>query len=186
MVVFVQGSDDHDVKYEYLMFQSRFTYNYPDSYEHFIRLDQCEFLQDLWGFATGAYQESFGVFRFRHKGSGEEVDKFFKILEGGSAYSILRKYNRLEWDQFFCPNTFSKKHLMYRSMQDSGLSWCETDGKNPCDFTPKPSLVWQTSPERGAFGDRKRFAKAKLEPYRLLHFLREGIPEYPTFAAHGS
>lgn len=100
------------------------------------------FLRQFW-----ADYSSFGILAFRHR----ETKRFIERPIQPSQLTIstaLSHYNRWDWDQYFCPNTFFEPNRRKQFARDTRLAWCDVDEADPFGFRPPPSVVWETSPWR--------------------------------------
>ena len=77
------------------------------------------------------------------------VQEFVQIDADMCVVDLLRHYSRHEWDQYFGPNTYTRKDRKITSVsQECWFGWCDVDQADPFAFKPKPSVVWETSPGR--------------------------------------
>ncbi|MEQ8659148.1 MAG: DNA-primase RepB domain-containing protein [Hyphomicrobiales bacterium] len=112
-----------------------------------IRDQEC-FLAHLWNGYTMADYPSYGLFAFRHRKTMQFVEKSMQITGLEKAREILAKYNRWDWDQYFCPNMFCEPKRQKPFARNTRLAWCDIDEADPFDFKPSPSMVWETSQRR--------------------------------------
>lgn len=116
--------------------------------DHKTVRDQERFLARLWNGYTMADYPSFGLFAFRHRKTNKFVEISTEIMLRIKSDGILERYNRWDWDQYFCPNMFYEAKRQKPYARNTRLAWCDVDEANPFDFAPHPSIVWQTSPGR--------------------------------------
>lgn len=112
-----------------------------------IRDQEC-FLAHLWNGYTMADYPSYGLFAFRHRKTMQFVEKSMQITGLEKAREILAKYNRWDWDQYFCPNMFCEPKRQKKLARDTRHALCDVDEADPFAFKPHPSMVWETSPSR--------------------------------------
>ena len=111
--------------------------------------DQDEFLFAIWGPQVGDGAKTYASLCFRKKGSTRMVQEFVQIDDDMCVVDLLRHYSRHEWDQYFGPNTYTRKDRKITSVsQECWFGWCDVDKADPLAFKPKPSVVWETSPGR--------------------------------------
>jgi RepB DNA-primase from phage plasmid len=104
------------------------------------------FLQDIWSdFADG----SFMFLAFKKVTTGKWRDHAIKHPDFQSTVSdLLRRYSRWDYDQYFCPNSFSEPRRKQQYALPTPFSWCDMDESAPNAYRPIPNLVWRTSPSR--------------------------------------
>ena len=61
---------------------------------------------------------------------------------------LLHEFNRWDYDQYFCPNPFSKPRRKKQYALPTRFGWCDMDESDPEEYDPWASLVWRTSPKR--------------------------------------
>lgn len=110
--------------------------------------DQEFFLARLWNSFTMADDPSFGLFAFRHKKTNQFVERSMKITGLAKSNGLLAKYNRWDWDQYYCPNMFSDPQRLKPFATETPYAWCDVDEADPFTFELHPSIVWETSPGR--------------------------------------
>lgn len=104
------------------------------------------FLQDVWcDIASG----SFTFLAFKKVTTGKWSDHAVEHPDFQSSVSdLLRRYSRWDYDQYFCPNSFSEPRRKQQYALPTPFSWCDMDESAPNAYDPLPSLVWRTSPRR--------------------------------------
>jgi hypothetical protein len=104
------------------------------------------FLRDVWSdFASG----SFTFLAFKKVTTGKWSDHAVEHPDFQSTVSdLLRRYSRWDYDQYFCPNSFSEPRRKQQYALPTPFSWCDMDESAPNAYDPRPSLVWRTSPQR--------------------------------------
>ncbi|ATN32985.1 hypothetical protein ACO34A_04115 [Rhizobium sp. ACO-34A] len=110
--------------------------------------DQELFLARLWDGFTMADYPSYGLFAFRHRKTGQFVEKSMQITGLAKSNGLLAQYSRWDWDQYFCPNMFSEPKRLKKFARDTRYALCDVDDADPFAFEPHPSIVWQTSEVR--------------------------------------
>ena len=110
--------------------------------------DQERFLRQFWDGITMADYPSYGIFAFRHRRTKKFVEKPMQITGFAKSNGLLAKFNRWDWDQYFCPNMFFEPKRKKEFARDTRLAWCDNDEADPFAFSPNPSVVWETSPGR--------------------------------------
>ncbi len=111
--------------------------------------EQDEFLFAIWGPQVWDSVKTYAALCFSKKGRSKMVQEFVQVDDNMSVADILRSYCRNEWDQYFCPNTYTRKNTKLSSVfHDCWFGWCDVDEADPFSFKPEPSIVWQTSPGR--------------------------------------
>lgn len=104
------------------------------------------FLQDVWGdFTSGSF--TFLAFKKVNKKTWidhavEHSDRLSDVTD------LLRHYSRWDYDQYFCPNSFSEPRRKQQYALPTPFSWCDMDESAPNAYDPLPSVVWRTSPRR--------------------------------------
>lgn len=111
-----------------------------------IVCDQANFLQRLWSF--NRLETAFGCLTFRKAGSARFEDQFLAASDMHDLADLLLEFSRDEYDQYFCPNTFSRPSRLAEHVRSTSLGWCDIDEADPALFQPQPSLLWRTSPGR--------------------------------------
>lgn len=111
--------------------------------------DQDEFLFAIWGPQVWDSVTTYASLCFRRKGSTRMVQEFAQVEDNICVVDLLCSYSRHDWDQYFCPNLFTRKDRKLDSVfQDCWFGWCDVDKADPFAFKPTPSVVWETSPGR--------------------------------------
>ncbi|MFK5979717.1 MAG: DNA-primase RepB domain-containing protein [Rhizobiaceae bacterium] len=160
--------------------QNKYKYLFSDleDDEATIRDQKC-FLGNFWDGYTMADYPSYGIFAFRHRTTKKFVEKSVQIFLPlpKTIPSLLKKYNRWGWDQYFCPNMFFEPRRKKEFARDTRLAWCDVDEADPNAFKPHPSIIWETSPGRTQtlwiWG--KEYSPEKAEAYsRSLTYRHRG------------
>lgn len=116
--------------------------------EHVLR-SQFWFLQDVWDFWDNISDPVYTFLGFKEVATGKWVEH---AVEAGGALAevskLLTKYSRYDYDQYFCPNPFSKPRRKRKFALPTRFGWCDIDDADPEAFDPWPSLIWETSPNR--------------------------------------
>jgi len=73
-------------------------------------------------------------------------DRFFNLWNLNPVRTALTHCDRHQYDQYFSPNIYARPRRTIGEVLMTRLSWCDVDRADPYAFTPKPSIVWQTSP----------------------------------------
>ncbi len=139
--------------------------------------DQERFLRQFWDGITMADYPSFGLFAFRHRKTKNFVEQPKQISGLVKFCCLLEKYNRWDWDQYFCPNMFFEPRRKKEFARDSRLAWCDVDEADPYEFKPHPSIILKTSPERtqALWVWNKKYAPERAEAYsRSLTYRHHG------------
>ncbi|MGJ8529393.1 hypothetical protein [Maritalea sp.] len=148
---------------------ARIFQDYEDD-EHVLR-SQYGFLQDVWDFCEDISDPVYTFLAFKEVTTGKWVEH---AVEAGGALNevtkLLTKHSRYDYDQYFCPNPFSKPWRKRQFALPTRFSWCDIDDGDPEEFDPLPSLVWETSPDRTqglwsldqtlAVGEAEQYSKA--------------------------
>lgn len=116
-----------------------------------VTRSQFQFFQDIWDFCGGPKGTIFTFLAFKRVADGKWIDKPIKSRNGGFStdiFKLLTEFNRWDYDQYFCPNAFSKPRRKSRYALPTRFGWCDIDESDPGAYDPWPSLVWQTSPNR--------------------------------------
>lgn len=125
----------------------RLFHDYEDDYD--VLCSQFWLLTDIWSAAFEKTEKAFVFLAFRCVESGKwhehAIEKHEANLE---ICRLLESYSRWEYDQYFCPNLFSKPRRKRKYALETSFGWCDIDGSNPEDYEPGPSLLWETSPGR--------------------------------------
>lgn len=111
-----------------------------------IVCDQANFLQKVWSF--NRLETAFGCLTFRKAGAARFQDHFLAAKDMHDLADLLLEYSRDEYDQYFCPNMFSRPSRLAEHVRSTSLGWCDIDEADPAFFQPQPSLLWRTSPGR--------------------------------------
>ncbi|WP_321447322.1 DNA-primase RepB domain-containing protein [uncultured Cohaesibacter sp.] len=106
---------------------------------------QEQFLRRFWDGFTMADYPSYGLFSFKHRKTGRFVEEPMLITGLAKSNGLLARYNRWDWDQYFCPNMFSEPKRLKEYARDTRYAWCDVDDANPKIFEPHPSIIWETS-----------------------------------------
>jgi hypothetical protein len=113
---------------------------------------QFHFLQDIWDFSYGnSGDHTYAFLGFKDAVTGkwfEEVVPESAISSYPEMKELLSRYPRWSYDQYFCPNSFSKPRRKSEFALPTRFGWCDMDESDPEDYDPWPSLVWETSPDR--------------------------------------
>lgn len=125
----------------------KYLFNDLEDDEATIR-DQERFLRQFWDGITMADYPSYGIFAFRHRRTKKFVEKPMQITGFAKSNGLLAKFNRWDWDQYFCPNMFFESKRKKEFARDTRLAWCDNDEADPFAFSPNPSVVWETSQGR--------------------------------------
>ena len=111
-----------------------------------IAREQTDLLALLWQLDTR--RPSFGCVSFRKAGTQRFEDRFLCAADLDYLPNLLLDFDRDKYDQYFCPNTFSRPSRQAEHVRKTRLAWCDIDEADPSAFNPKPSLLWRTSPGR--------------------------------------
>jgi hypothetical protein len=89
---------------------------------------------------------------------------------------LLIEFSRDEYDQYFCPNTFSQPKRRAEFVCNTSLGWCDIDEADPALFLPQPSLLWRTSRGRtqGIWFWNKTYSSIKATHYSKVLAYRFG------------
>lgn len=130
---------------------------HPDEYLHlFGDLDddaatvkaQERFLRQFWDGITMADYPSFGILAFRNRRTKKFIERPVQVTGLATSNGLLTRYNRWDWDQYFCPNMFFEPNRKKQFARETRLAWCDVDEADPFGFLLSPSVVWETSPGR--------------------------------------
>lgn len=116
--------------------------------ERVVIKDQEEFLFALWEPHLECPDELFVNLCFRKRGTRRMIHKFRSLKSGMRLSTLLWKYDRHHFDQYFSPNVYVRRDRRLVSVADSWLGWSDVDSADPYAFKPHPSMIWQTSPGR--------------------------------------
>lgn len=96
--------------------------------EHVIR-SQKQFLQDVWNdIAEGSYT----FLAFKQVTTGKWEDHAIKnAVSWRETLDLLREYSRWDYNQYFCPNSFSDKRRKTQYALRTRLGWCDMDHSDP-------------------------------------------------------
>lgn len=121
--------------------------DYEDDYD--VLCSQFWLLSDIWERTFEQFESAFAFLAFRCVETGRWHEHAISKSESNlEVCRLLESYSRWEFDQYFCPNLFSKPRRQRRHALKTRFGWCDIDGSNPEDYDPDPSLVWETSPGR--------------------------------------
>ncbi|QXT39429.1 DNA-primase RepB domain-containing protein [Gymnodinialimonas ceratoperidinii] len=109
---------------------------------------QAKFLTSIWQSAADGPATRYACMAFRRQGGGKFEFVFVDPSDRSQTRAALLAHNRKEWDQYFCPATFSERSREKRYALPTNLLWCDADEADPRGFSPPPSIVWETSPRR--------------------------------------
>ncbi len=153
---------------------ARLFQNYEDDKD--VVRSQIRFLNDVWDFWEDIGNNIHTFLAFRSVATGRWFEH--PIDNGGGSFealSLLTKYNRWEYDQYFCPNPFFMPSRKRQFALPTRFGWCDMDESEPESYGPWPSLVWETSPDRYQAlwswdkthkpSDAERFSKALAYRY---------------------
>lgn len=116
-----------------------------------VTRSQYQFFMDVWDFEGVPKGTVYTFLGFKRVSDGKWIEKAIKIRNGAfskEAFDLLTQFNRWDFDQYFCPNTFSKPRRKRQYALPTRFGWCDIDGSDPDAYDPWPSLVWETSPDR--------------------------------------
>ncbi|MDX8353955.1 DNA-primase RepB domain-containing protein [Cognatiyoonia sp. IB215182] len=116
--------------------------------ERVVIKDQEEFLAALWELHLECPDELFVNLCFRKRGAQRMIQKFRPLKPDMRLSTLLWKYDRHHYDQYFSPNVYVRRDRRLVSVADSWLGWSDVDSADPYAFQPHPSVIWQTSPGR--------------------------------------
>lgn len=110
---------------------------------------QFAFLRDVWDPCEDLGDDVYFFLGFKHAATG----KWFELAVDDALHlpkmsHILNRFPRRQFDQYFCPNPFSKPQRKRRYALRTRFGWCDMDASDPWSYDPWPSLVWETSPDR--------------------------------------
>jgi hypothetical protein len=121
--------------------------DYDDDYH--ILCSQFWFLNDVWDFWNGSKEAAYAFLAFRNVKNGKWHEHAIEMPEENLEISeLLIGYSRWDFDQYFCPNPFSEPRRKRQYALPTRFGWCDMDESDPDAYDPRPSLVWETSPER--------------------------------------
>lgn len=122
-------------------------HDYEDDYD--VLCSQFWLLTDIWNTVLDPFENAFVFLAFRSVESGKwhehAIGKHEAHLE---ICRLIEHYSRWEYDQYFCPNPFSKPRRTGKFALPTCFGWCDIDEGDPQKYKPSPSLVWETSPSR--------------------------------------
>lgn len=116
-----------------------------------VTRSQCQFFEDVWDFWEMPKGTIYTFLGFKRVSDGKWIDKAIKIKNSAFStelFDLLTQFNRWDYDQYFCPNAFSKPRRKQRYALPTRFGWCDIDESDPDAYDPWPSLVWETSPDR--------------------------------------
>jgi len=105
-------------------------------------------------------------------------DEFFKSID---EMEVWLKGITDERDLYFCTTTLSKPQRKKPNVQDSMYLWQDLDAVDPRKITPKPTIAWESSPDRYQ-------ALWKLDKYYSpedIEFINQSLAK-KVHADHGS
>jgi hypothetical protein len=81
--------------------------------------------------------------------------------------NVLSKYPAEKFNIYFCPNTFAKRVRKTRNALPTRCAWVDIDDASPEGYKPKPSILWETSPNRyqGIWNWKKEYPPEQAEQY---------------------
>lgn len=137
---------------------------------HVIRR-QFRFLRDVWDFCEDIGDRVYTFLGFKEVATGKWIEH---VIGHGFSFpeisELLTQHSRWDYDQYFCPNPFSKPRRKLQYALPTRFGWCDMDASDPDKYEPVPSLVWETSPGRYQAlwswhkthkpGDAEKFSKA--------------------------
>ena len=107
------------------------------------------FLEDVWDFHENLGDSIYTFLAFKNVATGKWIEHPIDANGGPlQARSLLETYSRWDYDQYFCPNPFSKPRRKRQYALPTRFGWCDMDKSNPDAYDPWPSLIWETSPDR--------------------------------------
>ena len=107
------------------------------------------FLQRIWNFEKDKSEPVYNFVGFKEVTTGKWVEHAVVASEGFYKVSrLLRKYSRYDYDQYFCPNPFSKPRRKRQFALPTRFCWCDIDNGDPETFRPRPTMLCETSPSR--------------------------------------
>lgn len=113
---------------------------------------QFHFLTDIWDFSYGnGADQVYAFLGFKDAVTGkwfEEAVPESTIYSFPEMKELLTRYPRWSYDQYFCPNPFSKPRRKKEFALPTRFGWCDMDESDPENYDPWASLVWETSPDR--------------------------------------
>lgn len=116
-----------------------------------VTRSQCQFFEDVWDFWGIPNGTIYTFLGFKRVSDGKWIEKAIKIKDGAFStelFDLLTHFNRWDYDQYFCPNAFSKPRRKRQYALPTRFGWCDIDESDPDAYDPWPSLVWKTSPNR--------------------------------------
>lgn len=125
----------------------RLFHDYEDDED--VLCSQRWLLTDTWDFWHELDEDVFVFLAFRSVESGKWHEHAIEMhrdhLEIGS---LLTRYSRWDYDQYFCANPFFKPRRKRKHALPTRFGWCDMDESDPEEYDPWASLVWETSPGR--------------------------------------
>lgn len=114
-----------------------------------VMRSQSYFLQDVWDFWDDIDEPIYTFLAFKKVTTGKWIEHAIKVSDGLLEVSdLLTEYSRWDYDQYFCPNPFSKSRRKRQYALPTRFGWCDMDESDHEEYDPWPSLVWETSPNR--------------------------------------
>lgn len=106
-------------------------------------------LTDIWENRVGQNEIAYAFLAFRNVSNGKWQEYPIELRrEHLKVSELLMRYSRWDYDQYFCPNLFSKPRRKSEFALPTSFGWCDIDDSEPYEYDPHPSLVWETSPSR--------------------------------------
>lgn len=122
-------------------------HDYEDDYD--VLCSQFWLLSDIWDATLDRFENAFVFIAFRSLATGKWHEHAIEKHEAHLEISrLLGHYSRWDYDQYFCPNAFSKPRRKRQHALPTRFGWCDIDESDPNAYDPCPSLVWETSPDR--------------------------------------
>lgn len=117
--------------------------------DEYVVSSQFHFLKDVWHSWEEFDAPIYTFLAFREVATGKWIEHSVKAHAWfPEISSLLNKYSRWDYDQYFCPNPFSKPKRQRKFALPTRFSWCDMDESDPEQYDPWASLVWETSPDR--------------------------------------
>ncbi|KKL10571.1 hypothetical protein LCGC14_2554470, partial [marine sediment metagenome] len=116
-----------------------------------VARSQYQFFMDVWEFLNKRQSSVYTFLAFRRITDGKWIERSIEIKDGAfshNVFDLLTEFNRWDFDQYFCPNPFSKPRRQRQFALPTRFGWCDIDESDPNAYDPWPSIVWQTSPDR--------------------------------------
>lgn len=116
-----------------------------------VERSQCQFLNDVWPIGCHNVGPIYTFVAFRKFSNGKWIEVAIDHSDGlsiASLVDVLKRYNRWDYDQYFCPNAFSRPRRKRECAIPTRFGWCDVDESDPEKYDPPPSLIWRTSPNR--------------------------------------